>query len=665
VAAVEFLDLAYRHVPLRLAGACSPGLDPCYFSRVGLGSFNRSATVMGTIPTGAGKAGPPRTRDQVSGSNVTRLAPHTSRNHSVTANKRSPMNRAPLIAAALALSFPLQAEENVILVLDASGSMWGQVNGVAKIEIARETVGRLVSEWDPANALGLVAYGHRSRGECADIETLVPPGPLDRSAFMATVNRINPRGMTPLSAAVIHAAEALAHTERKATVILVSDGEETCRRDPCEVGRQLAATGVDFVAHVIGFDVPDPAHQAQLRCLAENTGGRYFNATDADGLAVALGAVVSLSTEPALPPATASLMAPAEAVASTMIEVRWEGPADPGEYIAFVRLQPAPTELGYAWVPRGTDPAQDPANPLSLRTPAEPGDYVLRYTSPRRAEPVLAEAAIRVLPALATIEGPAEAATGSEIEVTARGPVDASHWIGFAPAGGGIGEYRDYVRPRDGVDRYTLRTPGEPGDYELRYVLDESGAIVASQPIRIIASQARIDATGEATAGARIVFTAHGPVADRHWIGFAHAGSGDGAHLDYVRPGAADNLYELPTPVQPGEYELRYVLDESGPVIARHAIRILPALGSMEAPVEVRAGTEIAINTDAPFGPGNWIALAEADSEDGAYVADVPVREGVAAYTITAPETPGQYELRYMLRDGRQVSARRPLRVTP
>ncbi|MCB1576320.1 MAG: VWA domain-containing protein, partial [Xanthomonadales bacterium] len=131
------------------------------------------------------------------------------------------------------------AGENMMLVLDASGSMWGQIGGKTKVEIARETVAEVLGNWKSENALGLVAYGHRRKGDCSDIETLIEPGPLDRAAFMATVNGLNAKGMTPLSAAVRHAAETLRSSERKATVILVSDGEETCNLDPCAVGAEL------------------------------------------------------------------------------------------------------------------------------------------------------------------------------------------------------------------------------------------------------------------------------------------------------------------------------------------------------------------------------------------------------------------------------------------
>ena len=183
------------------------------------------------------------------------------------------------------------AGENMMLVLDASGSMWGQIAGKTKVEIARETVAEVLADWKSENALGLVAYGHRRKGDCSDIETLIEPGPLDRDAFQATVNGLNAKGMTPLSAAVKHAAEVLRSSERKATVILVTDGLETCEADPCALATELEAGGVDFTAHVVGFGLTEDEGR-QVACLAENTGGKYFKADDAGELADALTTTV-------------------------------------------------------------------------------------------------------------------------------------------------------------------------------------------------------------------------------------------------------------------------------------------------------------------------------------------------------------------------------------
>src|SRR5699024_3717319 len=118
-----------------------------------------------------------------------------------------------------------------ILVFNASGSMWGQIDGINKIVTAREVVSQLMDDLPENQRLGLLAYGHNRKGDCNDIEMLVPVGS-DRDAIREAVESINPKGMTPMTDAVIQAAEQLKYTEREATVILVSDGEETCHANP-------------------------------------------------------------------------------------------------------------------------------------------------------------------------------------------------------------------------------------------------------------------------------------------------------------------------------------------------------------------------------------------------------------------------------------------------
>ena len=193
-----------------------------------------------------------------------------------------------------------------MLVLDASGSMWGQIGGKPKIEIAREAVASMLATWPTSQQLGLMAYGHRSKGNCADIEMLKAPGSVDKTSFQQSVNALQPKGMTPISASVRMAAEQLKFSERKATVILVSDGEETCHADPCALGKELEKLGVDFTAHVVGFDIEkNPKAKAELQCLASSTGGRYLDAKDAGELNKALREVAQAPAPvpaPAAPP---------------------------------------------------------------------------------------------------------------------------------------------------------------------------------------------------------------------------------------------------------------------------------------------------------------------------------------------------------------------------
>jgi len=128
--------------------------------------------------------------------------------------------------------------------------------------------------------VGLVVYGHRSKGDCGDVEELVPLGPPNKSDLIEKVNAISPKGMTPITASVRMTVEKLKAVEQETTILLVSDGEETCKGDPCALVKELKASGIKFVMHVIGFDVGEK-ERAQLECLAKAGGGRYFSAANA------------------------------------------------------------------------------------------------------------------------------------------------------------------------------------------------------------------------------------------------------------------------------------------------------------------------------------------------------------------------------------------------
>lgn len=186
----------------------------------------------------------------------------------------------------------------LIVVLDASGSMWGQIEGENKIVIARRVLGGLIDELPDRTEIALVAYGHRQEGDCADIETVVPLGALDRTGLKASVEALNPKGKTPITDSVKQAIGIIerGNAASGATVILVSDGLETCGGDPCAAVRSAKEAGVDFIFHVVGFDVAGE-DTSQLECAAAAGGGLFLGADDAQQLGEALDTAVALPAE--------------------------------------------------------------------------------------------------------------------------------------------------------------------------------------------------------------------------------------------------------------------------------------------------------------------------------------------------------------------------------
>lgn len=201
------------------------------------------------------------------------------------------MKHLALFFCALFLCFPAQSQNTVlpsspspiIFIYDASGSMWGQIQGKTKMEIATDVLSNAVGKLPANQNVGLVAYGHRKKGDCKDVETLVSMDNSSKSKITASLQNIKPLGMTPLAYSATQVIDGLRKSKKKATIILVTDGIESCNGNICEVVTAAKKEGIDFKLHIIGFGLKEGETQ-QLECAAKAGDGRYYDAADASGL---------------------------------------------------------------------------------------------------------------------------------------------------------------------------------------------------------------------------------------------------------------------------------------------------------------------------------------------------------------------------------------------
>lgn len=298
----------------------------------------------------------------------------------------------------------------LVFVFDASGSMHGVAGNEVKIEVAKKVMQDVLKDVPPGLELGLVAYGHRRRGDCADIETVAPLGtPAARIAEV--VQGMKPQGMTPITESLRQAAGQLSRPGRPATIVLVSDGIETCKGDPCALAKDLASKGTKLVVHTVGFGVSGSAVQ-QLQCIAKAAGGNYYHATDRASLAKALFAVreaVAEQKQAPLPPAPpAAPVLPSAPSTSTTLRV-----AGPGT----IQLKPASwVKLPvYRWqaVVAETGEEKGQANELSMRVPA--GEYRLVWRQTQHQHSDLALTSVVNVASGQTVEVPID--TGLRITV--------------------------------------------------------------------------------------------------------------------------------------------------------------------------------------------------------------------------------------------------------
>src|SRR4051794_17795415 len=186
---------------------------------------------------------------------------------------------------------------NLEIILDASGSMNGEIDGRRKIDIAHEALAALVGRLPDRTNVALRAYGHRRGGDCSDVELLTPLSVLDRAALTTQINTVNPaqKGMTPIGASLEQVAKDLEGAQGDVLVVLVSDGDETCDGDPVQNATRIHADNPKIRFDVIGFNVGPEEWRARLSGIAQGGGGSYFDAKDAEQLVNALQQAVALT----------------------------------------------------------------------------------------------------------------------------------------------------------------------------------------------------------------------------------------------------------------------------------------------------------------------------------------------------------------------------------
>ncbi len=257
-----------------------------------------------------------------------------------------------LVFLAVAALFPnvaaAQDVPRVMIVMDGSGSMWGRISNRPKLKIAIQAVNRVMQRVPGDLEVGLMAYGHRSQGDCDDIQVLVRPAENTARKIRTALGGMQFQGKTPLAAALREAAERMDFRDRPVTVVMVTDGIESCRMNPCAVASELEAEGFDFTAHVIGFGL-NAKQGALVSCIAKRTGGRYFPARNARALSAALTGAMFNAAPAASDPTVLSPSTPEpQAEAPAGIAPLAKAPSATAEY-----FRGAPVMMNVSLMPAG------------------------------------------------------------------------------------------------------------------------------------------------------------------------------------------------------------------------------------------------------------------------------------------------------------------------
>ena len=149
----------------------------------------------------------------------------------------------------------------------------------SRMDAAKAAMRQVIEEIPEREGLnvGFRIYGHEGSNQeadralsCRSTELLVPIAGVDKVRLLKQVDSFEPTGWTPLARALEEAGADFKPGGESVTnaIIMVTDGEETCGGDPCQVAAQLNAAEVEVVTHVVGFALT-PEQQAAVACIAE------------------------------------------------------------------------------------------------------------------------------------------------------------------------------------------------------------------------------------------------------------------------------------------------------------------------------------------------------------------------------------------------------------
>ncbi|MCI5056275.1 MAG: VWA domain-containing protein [Flavobacteriales bacterium] len=182
-----------------------------------------------------------------------------------------------LLSIMIGINCFAQDKSPILFIYDASGSMWGKLNNKTKKEIAAEVLSSTIEKLPEDQSLGLIAYGHRQKGDCDDIEYIVDLSNKSREHINKAIKDIKPLGKTPLAKSATMAINSL---NVKATIILITDGIESCDGNICKVVNDAKSNGIDFKLHIVGFGLKENETE-QLKCAAKAGDGKYYDARNA------------------------------------------------------------------------------------------------------------------------------------------------------------------------------------------------------------------------------------------------------------------------------------------------------------------------------------------------------------------------------------------------
>lgn len=175
-----------------------------------------------------------------------------------------------------------------------------------------------------------------------------------------------------------------------------------------------------------------------------------------------------------------------------------------------------------------------------------------------------------------------------------------------------------------------------------------AGILFGAMSGQLYAQQISLDAPTESVVGAEVNGRIDGETQGRVFVTIVPPGTAEGeyAAYQYVRRGTVS----LSAPVDPGDYEIRLLQAERPfATLASQPLKVMDAVATLEAPNRVDGGAEFEVAWTGPDNARDFISIVPVGTPEGKYERGYRYTKNGSPLKITAPETVGDYEIRYLM----------------
>jgi Ca-activated chloride channel family protein len=154
--------------------------------------------------------------------------------------------------------------QRILIILDASSSMNAKWQKQSRFELAKTILVSLTDSIYKTNKnieFGLRVLGHqyhKDLNNCTDSKLEVPFGKNNSPQIKAVLDKISPKGQTPLAYSLFQAAVDFPKDSMAGhSIIIITDGIETCKGNACDAAKQLAEKRISVRPYIVGLGISD------------------------------------------------------------------------------------------------------------------------------------------------------------------------------------------------------------------------------------------------------------------------------------------------------------------------------------------------------------------------------------------------------------------------